>query len=162
MSVEVVTETDQDLSNLNLQRLTELAAFVLERQYVHPDTEGAISFVSEAEMERLHMEWMQLPGATDVMSFPMDLLTPGTPDNLQSPGMLGDVVVCLPVAATQAQAADHSLQTEVELLITHSLLHLLGFDHDTPTAEAEMFALQRLLLTEFTAARHRNTQSKEA
>lgn len=151
MTISIDSEKATEIETLGLQELENLAAFVLAKMFVHPESEAAISFVDEAQMEQLHLEWMNLPGATDVMSFPMDELTPGTPEALSGPGVLGDVVVCLPVAKTQAQAAGHDLMTEVKVLITHSLLHLLGYDHDNPIAEAEMFSLQAQLLHDFAA-----------
>ena len=60
-------------------------------------------------MEQLHLQWMDLPGPTDVMSFPMDELTPGTAEAPVTEGALGDVVVCPAVAAAQAAEAGHSL-----------------------------------------------------
>ncbi|WP_279586794.1 rRNA maturation RNase YbeY [Canibacter zhoujuaniae] len=138
-------------NGLSEKSLTALVELVFREMHVHSDSEVSISFVDETEMERLHLEWMDLPGATDVMSFPMDELTPGSPAQPAGPGVLGDVVVCLPVAAEQADAAGHSLASEVAMLVTHSLLHLLGFDHHTPLEEAEMFKLQRSLLESFAA-----------
>lgn len=136
---------------INTQRLEQLAAHIADKLWLDPLCETAISFVNAHTMEQLHLEWMQLPGPTDVMSFPMDKLTPGTPQQPAGPGLLGDVVVCVEVASKQAQAAEHSLQQEVELLVTHSLLHLLGFDHDNPASKAHMFGLQKELLAGFYA-----------
>ncbi len=130
-------------------RLPRLIAFVLQRLFLHPETEVAVSFVDVAEMSRLHEQWMGLTGPTDVMSFPMDQIQPGTVENQAAPGVLGDVVICLPVAQEQADAAEHPLASEIEMLVTHSLLHLVGYDHDSPVAEAEMFDLQRKLLADF-------------
>ncbi|MBT1035056.1 rRNA maturation RNase YbeY [Canibacter sp. lx-45] len=129
--------------------LPELVKYAFTKLFLDPATEVAITFVDAAEMERLHLAWMNLAGPTDVMSFPMDQLVPGTAGQLTPPGVLGDIVVCFDVAKDQALAADHELQTEVRMLITHSLLHLVGYDHDTPVKEAEMFGLQRQLLAEF-------------
>ncbi|MBB4071669.1 rRNA maturation RNase YbeY [Leucobacter sp. OH2974_COT-288] len=151
MTIAVAEVPENYRGELQAEALCALTAFVLRQLYVDPLSEVAITFVDEAEMEQLHLDWMQLPGATDVMSFPMDELRPGTAEHLAGPGMLGDVVVCLPVAAAQAEAAGHPLQAEVQLLVTHSLLHLLGYDHDNPLAEAEMFGLQRQLLADYAA-----------
>jgi probable rRNA maturation factor len=101
-------------------------------------------------MEKLHIELMDEPGSTDVLSVPMDELTPGTPDRPTPQGMLGDIAVCPQVATVQAQNAGHSLQDEMLLLTTHGILHLLGYDHAEPEEKAEMFGLQRELLSGFT------------
>ena len=104
---------------------------------------------------RSEAEWMDEPGATDVLSFPMDELRPGKDDEEPEPGLLGDVVLCPQVAARQAHDAGHSTADELELLLTHGILHLLGYDHAEPDEEREMFGLQRQLLTSWREERHR-------
>jgi len=93
---------------------------------------------------------MDEPGSTDVLSVPMDELTPGTPDKPTPQGMLGDIAICPQVAQVQARNAGHSTQDEMLLLTTHGILHLLGYDHAEPEEKEEMFGLQRELLTAFT------------
>jgi probable rRNA maturation factor len=91
---------------------------------------------------------MDEPGPTDVLSFPMDELRPPRDrDEPPEPGVLGDVVLCPQVAARQAAQAGHSAQEELDLLTTHGILHLLGYDHAEPAEEREMFGLQGELLT---------------
>ena len=64
-------------------------------------------------------------------------------------GLLGDIVLCPEVAASQGAAAGHSTKDELLLLTTHGVLHLLGYDHAEPEEEKEMFGLQRQLLAGF-------------
>lgn len=149
MSIEINNESETPIEETELLRL---AQFVLFRMHVHPDTEVGLLLVDEPAMERLHEDWLNEPGATDVLSFPMDELRPGRSDAPTPAGILGDVVICLPVAARQAHAAGHSLVDEARILLVHGMLHLLGFDHATPTEEAEMFGIQRELLVEFRRA----------
>jgi probable rRNA maturation factor len=92
---------------------------------------------------------MDEPGPTDVLSFPMDELRPGTDDAPTPPGLLGDIVVCPQVATEQARSAGHSVLEEIKLLTAHGLLHLLGFDHAEPDEEREMFQVQRDMLVGF-------------
>ena len=146
MSVEINNESGIEVDE---SRMLRLAAFVLESLHVHPDTELGIMLVDEAAIERLHVQWMDEPGPTDVLSFPMDELRPGRIDAQTPAGLLGDVVICPQVAEVQAEAAGHDLQQEVSVLLTHGMLHLLGFDHATPDEEAEMFGLQRDLILSF-------------
>lgn len=148
MSVEINNESGIAVDEAKLQRL---ASFVLESMFVHVDTELGIMLVDEAAIERLHVQWMDEPGATDVLSFPMDELRPGRVDAKTPAGMLGDIVVCPQVAEVQADAAGHDLEQELIILTTHGMLHLLGFDHGTPDEEAEMFGLQRDLVLAFSA-----------
>ena len=118
--------------SIDEHELVEISRFVMRELNVHPRTELCIRLVDEAAMETLHVQWMDLPGPTDVMSFPMDELTPGKDGEDPEEGMLGDVVLCPSVAQKQADKAGHALEEEILLLTTHGFLHLLGFDHGEP------------------------------
>ncbi|ABK52563.1 protein of unknown function UPF0054 [Acidothermus cellulolyticus 11B] len=154
MTVEIANESGVDVDEL---RLLDLARYVLDRMRIHPLAELSILLVDEGEMAVLHERWMDEPGPTDVLSFPMDELRPGRldveidPD--AEPAVLGDVVLCPAVAKQQARHAGHSTQDELELLTVHGILHLLGYDHAEEDAEREMFALQSELLTAWRADR---------
>ncbi len=149
MSIEVNNESSVDVDDVALQRL---AMYALDQLHVHPDAELGIVLVDEAAMEQLHVQWMDEPGPTDVLSFPMDELRPGTDDAMTPAGLLGDIVLCPQVAASQATAAGHSLTDELVLLTCHGLLHLLGFDHAEPDEEKEMFGIQGEILAGFAQA----------
>ena len=152
MTIEITNESGIDVDETVLLRLTENN---LAELFVSPDADLAILLVDEGAMESLHVQWMDEPGPTDVLSFPMDELRPGTEDAPTPEGLLGDIVLCPQVAESQAQAAGHSTMDELILLTTHGLLHLLGFDHAEPAEEREMFALQRDLIVRFHAAERR-------
>ena len=134
-------------------QVVEQIEFLLEKLYVHPDTEVSITFVDEATMADLHEEHMDEPGATDVMSWPMDELVAGTAQALSGPGVLGDIAICPQVAQRQAAEAGHETVCEIELLLTHGVLHLLGHDHYEPEEHKVMFALQDQLLAQWRASR---------
>ena len=146
MSIEVNNESGVDVDEAAILRL---ATYALDAVRVHPDAELAISMVDVAAMELLHVEWMDEPGPTDVLSWPMDELRPGTDDKPTPPGLLGDVVLCPEVAQSQAEAAGHTLMEELYTLTTHGILHLLGFDHAEPDEEREMFELQKSIVLGF-------------
>ena len=152
MSIDVLNETDVVLDETEL---VGCARYVLEAMKVHPRAELCLRLVDEAAMETLHVQWMDLPGPTDVMSFPMDELRPGRDGVPPEEGVLGDIVLCPTVAQRQAVAAGHAMEEELLLLTTHGILHLLGFDHAEPDEEQEMFELQRQLLLTFLATRDR-------
>lgn len=135
--------------------ISALARHVLAAMHVHPQAELSVVLVDEPAMEQLHVQWMDEPGPTDVMSFPMDELRPGTESEQTPPGLLGDVVLCPQVAQRQARQAGHTIDEELLLLTTHGILHLLGYDHVEPDEEQEMFTLQRKLLLTFLATRGR-------
>ena len=149
MSIEVLNESDTALDELEL---VECARYVLREMHVHPQTELCIRLIDEAAMETLHVQWMDLPGPTDVMSFPMDELRPGREGVEPEEGMLGDIVLCPSVAARQAREAGHATEEELLLLTTHGILHLLGYDHGDPDEHKEMFGLQAELLSSWQAA----------
>ncbi|GAA4192783.1 rRNA maturation RNase YbeY [Gryllotalpicola kribbensis] len=152
MTIEVNNESAIEVDEAALQRL---ASYALDAMHVSPEAELAIVLVDEAAMEQLHVQWMDEPGPTDVLSFPMDELRPGTEDQPTPAGLLGDVVLCPQVAQTQAENAGHAMQEELQLLTAHGILHLLGFDHADPAEEREMFGIQRDILVGFTLQERR-------
>ena len=143
VSIEV---NDESGEAIDAERIAGVARFVLDRLRVHPQAELSVLAVDVATMSSLHQQWMDEEGPTDVLSFPMDELRPGTDDEDPEPGLLGDVVLCPAVAAKQAAAAGHPAAEELDLLTTHGILHLLGYDHAEPDEEREMFGLQGELL----------------
>ena len=150
MTIEVVNESDVEV---DIDALGAQARFVLDRLRIHPQAELSVVLVDEAAMTELHVRWMDEDGPTDVLSFPMDELRQPQDDEEPEPGMLGDVVLCPQVADRQAVAAGHGRDDELALLLTHGILHLLGYDHAEPEEHAEMFGLQARLLAEWVAHR---------
>ncbi|RYV52568.1 rRNA maturation RNase YbeY [Pengzhenrongella frigida] len=150
MSVEVNNESGYETDEAEF---AALGRYVLDQMRVHPQTDLSILLVGTEVMTELHVQWMDEPGPTDVLSFPMDELRPGLDGEITPAGLLGDVVLCPEVAARQAREAGHSTMEELLLLTTHGILHLLGYDHEEPEEEKEMFALQRQLLLTFLAGR---------
>jgi probable rRNA maturation factor len=146
VSIEINNETE---IHVDESRVLRLARHALSELKIHPKAELAIQFIDELAMEVLHIQWMDEPGPTDVLSFPMDELRPGGEGELTEPGLLGDIVICPQVAIRQAEAAGHEPINEILLLTTHGILHLLGFDHAEPDEEKEMFGLQKEILDNF-------------
>jgi probable rRNA maturation factor len=150
VTVEVLNESGVQVDE---QAIAALSRHVLDGMRVHPLAELSVLLVDEAAMTELHEKWMDEPGPTDVLSFPMDELRPGhmsggaDEDGETDPGLLGDVVLCPAVAERQARSAGHSTEDELELLCAHGILHLLGYDHAEPEEHREMFGLQAELLT---------------
>ena len=121
--------------------LVELARFALAALHIHPDAELSIVLVDEDTMSSYHERFMDEPGPTDVLSFPMDELRPGQPGAEPPSGVLGDIVLCPQVTDRQAAEMGRTGRQEAEYLLIHGLLHLLGFDHAEPAEKAVMFAL---------------------
>ena len=146
VSIEVSNESGVAVDESSI---ASVARHVLATMRVNPAAELSVMVVTTEVMTELHERWMDEPGPTDVMAFPMDDLIdesrrPDAPEI--GPALLGDVVLCPSFAAAQAAKARHSLADELHLLTVHGVLHLLGYDHAEPEQEREMFGLQAELL----------------
>jgi probable rRNA maturation factor len=160
VSIEIANESGIDVDESDL---SALARYVLDGMRMHPLAELSVLLVDRDTMSDLHERWMGEPGPTDVLAFPMDELRPpppgtgradqgGAAEPASPPGLLGDVVLCPEVAADQAGQAQHSLADELELLCTHGILHLLGYDHAEASERTTMFGLQDELLRSWHSA----------
>lgn len=146
-SVQLTDEQSQ--VEVDGPRLVALARHVLHVRRVPPDMHTGILLVDRDTIASLNEAHMGVSGPTDVLAFPID--QPGTvePD---VPAVLGDVVVCPAVAHEQAARLGRSPQAEVEYLLVHGVLHLLGMDHADDEERDAMFGLTDDLLTSFAAA----------
>ena len=163
MSIEINNESGAVVDE---RALAELGRFVLDAMGIDPLGELSVVLLDTDTMAGMHQQWMDLPGPTDVMAFPMDGEDyaadrggerSGRPGHAgseygESPALLGDVVLCPAVAAEQAAQAGHSVEAELHLLCTHGILHLLGYDHGDPEEEREMFELQATLVGDWSRA----------
>ena len=156
MSIDIANESSFEIDEMEL---VEQAAYMLRRLHINPAAELSIMLVDEVVMANLHEEYLDEPGPTDVLSFPMDELREGTADQESDEGVLGDVVICPAVAQRQAQTAGHATEVEMRLLLTHGILHLLGHDHAEPEEHKVMFGLQATLLAEWEGVRNSRGQS---
>ncbi|MGW7518865.1 rRNA maturation RNase YbeY [Streptomyces sp. NPDC054796] len=153
MAIDVNNESGTAVDE---ESLLDIARYALGRMRIHPLSELSVIVVDADAMEQLHIQWMDLPGPTDVMSFPMDELRPPVRDEDEPPqGLLGDIVLCPEVAEKQGADAptQHSMDEELQLLTVHGVLHLLGYDHEEPREKAEMFGLQSAILDGWRAER---------
>lgn len=128
--------------------VTRVAESALAHLRIHPDSELSVVFVDDDEMARLHVEWMDLPGPTDVLSFPMDEMKPTPSGHVPIAGILGDLVLAPQFVTNQAFEHGVTPEAEMSLLTVHGILHLLGYDHAEPDDEAEMVAVQERVLAE--------------
>ena len=125
-------------------QVQSLLAFAMSKLNLHPDCDLNVTFVDDAEMTDLHIKWMDEPGSTDVLSFPMDL-----PESENDVVTLGDIVISPDFATAQANQAGHTPAHEMFILATHGLLHILGYDHADPAEEKIMFTLQESLVKQW-------------
>lgn len=154
MAVDVFCADEQDEQSIDVKRFGELARRVLEAVSLKGDVEVSLLFVDEGSMAELNERFLGEEGPTDVLAFPIEDepepagrspdeggTGPGGPTELDEiPLLLGDVVVCPAVAARNA--SDHGVGTdnEMELLVVHGILHLLGMDHED---DEEAFLMER-------------------
>ncbi len=107
-----------------------------------PDAELSILFVGDRAMRSLNRRYRRKDKTTDVLSFPLrdDQFT-----HIQ-PALLGDIVISVPAARRQAAEAGHSFLREIDILLIHGLLHLLGYDHEKNEGEARRMKRKEIRL----------------
>ncbi len=138
MTIEITNRSGVEAPEKEIE---SLLTFALDYMDLHPECELSVTFVDDKEMEELHIKWMDEPGTTDVLSFPMDM-----PESKQDAVTLGDIVIDPIVAANQAATAGHSTNYEIYILAAHGLLHILGYDHADKDEEKIMFELQETIV----------------
>lgn len=141
MKIELINDSTYKCDEDGIK---SLANFTLGKLGIHPDSELSIRLVNEEEITQLHIKWMDLPGPTDVLSFPMDEMKPNSASN--GPGVIGDIVLCPAFAEKNGK---QSLGDELQLLTVHGVLHLLGYDHEELDEEKQMFGLQEEFLNQW-------------
>jgi probable rRNA maturation factor len=141
MTIEVTNTSGQLVPTAEMTSLMTHAMKALE---LNPDCDLNIAFVDDDYMTELHIKWMDEPGTTDVLSFPMDM--PEEPGQVVT---LGDIVISPVVAAAQALTQGHSTEHEIYILATHGLLHIIGYDHADKVEEKVMFDLQEKIVTDW-------------
>jgi len=141
MTIEVTNTSGQLVP---ATEINSLLTFALLELALNPECEVNVSFVDDDYMTELHIKWMDEPGTTDVLSFPMDM--PETPGEAVT---LGDIVISPVVAAEQAKAQGHSIEHEIYILAVHGLLHIIGYDHADKAEEKVMFDLQEKIVRDW-------------
>jgi probable rRNA maturation factor len=141
MTIEVTNTSGQLVP---AAEINSLLTFALLELALSPECEINVSFVNDEYMTELHIKWMDEPGTTDVLSFPMDM--PETPGEAVT---LGDIVISPVVAAEQAKAQGHSIEHEIYILAVHGLLHIIGYDHADKAEEKVMFDLQEKIVRDW-------------
>jgi probable rRNA maturation factor len=162
MPVDVFAADEQSAAPVELERWSTLARSVLESRGFKGDAEVSLLFVDELAISALNERFLDRPGPTDVLAFPveddpvpagrfpdMGGTGPGSDAVDEPPLLLGDVVVCPAVAERNAKERSIEYDDEIALLIVHGLLHLLGMDHAEDVQAEAMEALERELLATF-------------
>jgi probable rRNA maturation factor len=138
MTIEVTNSSGQLVPSAEV---TSLLAFAMGELKLNAECDLNLGFIDDQYMTELHIKWMDEPGSTDVLSFPMDM-----PESEGDIVTLGDIMISPAFAAAQALTAGHSTEQEIYILATHGLLHIIGYDHAEPDEEKIMFALQEQIV----------------
>ncbi|HYZ92081.1 MAG TPA: rRNA maturation RNase YbeY [Actinomycetota bacterium] len=143
-TIEVFVANEQSDVSVDERRLISLMRLAALEEGVDPRAEVTILLVERTAMASLKEKWLGEPGATDVLAFPMDEQVPD-----DEPYIIGDIVICPDVAREQATASGDKVTEEVDLLLVHGFLHLLGYDHVRPQDARSMRHRERKILSEF-------------
>ncbi len=130
--------------------LKEAAQATLEQQRVHGKVEITIAITGDAQLRALNLAFRKINKPTDVLSFGLEPTEDAEPSEERH--YLGDVIISYPMARAQAKAGDHPVETEVQLLVVHGVLHLLGHDHYKPKEKAKMWKAQSIVLKQIGSA----------
>jgi probable rRNA maturation factor len=166
MSIDIYAADEQHEYPIDLERWVALANGSLVDEGVRGLCEVSLIFTDELTIASLNQQFMGKDGPTDVLSFPIEGEPdptgrvpdaggsgPGEPPPPEMPTLIGDVVVCPSVAATNAVEHDCTFDDEIALLIVHGVLHLRGWDHATDEEAERMEARERELLARHYRAR---------
>ena len=139
-----IEKIDDLTPDVDIDLVQNTAIIALKHQSVSDDeVDLTIVLTDDDQLHELNLQWLGVDAATDVLSFPSDEVDPETGKRY-----LGDILISLPRADQQAKAAGHSLEAEIQLLITHGILHLMGHDHAEAEEKTRMWANQAEILTQ--------------
>src|SRR5512138_3850767 len=121
--------------------LERAARAVLQQESQSPDVDLSVVLTDNARLHELNLNYLGADSPTDVLSFPASETDPET-----GARYLGDILISIPRAQAQAEAAGHPVESEVQLLVVHGVLHLLGHDHAEPEEKSRMWRAQAEIL----------------
>lgn len=131
-------ETEFSFPEALLERAAQAA---LDHEAQSLDSELSIVLADNTRLHELNLKYLGIDSPTDVLSFPASEADPET-----GARYIGDILISVPRAQEQANAAGHSLESEVQLLVVHGVLHLLGHDHASVEEKAHMWKAQAEIL----------------
>lgn len=159
MNVEIIRIWEIEMPEAEVQAWDELfqktADTVIEAEGVQTPVEVELNVVDDTAIREINRMYREIDRATDVLSFPMNEMQPGHPEDVLAEAEtdpetgrvpLGNIILSWDHVQAQAAEYGHCLQREAAFLITHSLLHLLGYDHMEPEEERIMIARQKEIM----------------
>lgn len=133
--------SDEFAGQIDEEVISTTVLAVLKFEDVSQESDVSVVVENNARLQELNNQFLGIDAPTDVLSFPSDEIDPdsGLP-------YLGDIILSLPKAQAQATESGHSLQAEIQLLIVHGMLHLLGYDHAEDEEKQDMWERQKSIL----------------
>ena len=128
---------------VNINLLERAAYTALQHEKSDPESELSIVIDGDEKLRQLNLEFLGIDRPTDVLSFPSDEFDPD-----EQAVYIGDIIISYPQAENQAAAAGHPVMNEIQLLVVHGVLHLLGHDHADPLEKSRMWAAQTEILAD--------------
>lgn len=154
MKISIENLQDKVEFNESIEKLiTKVSGLVIDTEGVKIDCKVDITLVDDAKIQEINNEYRNINSPTDVLSFPIiegceGQINPEVGDyDEDGHAMLGDIIISLETAKRQAEEYGHSFEREVAFLVTHGMLHLLGFDHEEEEQEKKMLEEQEKILT---------------
>ena len=135
-------KSDGLILDISADLMEKTALETLKHQFAHADSDLTIVLSDDAQLHELNLQWMGVDAPTDVLSFPSDETDPESGNRY-----LGDILISVQRAVEQAKAAGHAAEAEVQLLVVHGVLHLLGHDHAEAGEKTRMWQAQGEILS---------------
>ncbi|WP_338470290.1 rRNA maturation RNase YbeY [Niallia sp. XMNu-256] len=150
MIIDLNDETNE-LSQEEMNTIENILQFAAEKEKIENESELSVTFVSNERIQEINKEYRHKDMPTDVISFAMEELGEGEIPltGVDMPRVLGDIIISIAKARSQADEYGHSFLRELGFLAVHGFLHLLGYDHEIEEDEKIMFARQKDILDEF-------------
>lgn len=149
MSIQIAFNNEQNVFSIDDRLLALLESCIKHAAQLEkvPAGEVSVTLVDDETIHKMNKQYRQIDRPTDVLSFPMmDERDEGWPQYEEMLPLLGDIVISVPRAIEQAEEYGHSLERELGFLVTHGMLHLVGYDHDNEEAESVMIHKQEGVL----------------
>jgi len=145
--------TDFDFDNNIKDMISKVIEETLKYENFSNDVEISFSIVDNREIKELNLKYRNIDKETDVLSFPLIDFQNGEKPNFKNTIILGDIVISIDKAISQANEYGHSINRELSFLTVHSMLHLLGYDHINDKEEKIMFKKQDDILNSLSILR---------
>ena len=156
MLIFIENENNKEFLKEHEELLKNVVKYSLEYEDFPLNAEINILIVNDLEMQKLNKEYRRKDKPTDVLSFPLFDFKKGEYPPKNEPYLLGDIVISIDSAKRQANEYGHSLERELGFLAIHSMLHLMGYDHEVKEEEHEMLRKQEEILLKFKLRRKIN------